>query len=216
MRLVFLGAPGAGKGTQAYRLAQHLKVPHISTGALLREMVRDDTPLAREIKSCIDSGNLIPDDKMNEAVRVRFDNRDAASGFILDGYPRTVAQARALEDYMSANSMKLDAVVFFGIPPEVAVERISGRRTCMQCGANYHLKFKPPDKENVCNSCGGELYKRDDDTPDTIKKRFEEFRRKTSDLVGFYESKDLLKEIDASPGPDEVYSQVLNSLGLEN
>jgi adenylate kinase len=214
VRLVFLGAPGAGKGTQATRLAQKLAVVHISTGDMLREAVKEDTPLARELKRYLDSGQLVPDDKMNEAVRARLEKQDASETFILDGYPRTVAQAESLEKYLAENGFELDAAVFFNLLQEIAVERLSGRRTCKNCGANFHVKFKPPGREGVCDNCGGELYQREDDNPDVIRKRFEEYQNKTTDLVDFYGNHKLLKEIDASPGPDEVHTRVLDALGL--
>jgi adenylate kinase len=216
MRLIFLGAPGAGKGTQATRLAQQLGFPHISTGDMLRETVKEDNPLAREIKDYLDSGQLVPDDKMNEAVRARLAKPDTAEGFILDGYPRTRAQAHALGENLTQRELVLDAVVYFNLPQEAAVERLSGRRTCKNCGANFHVKFKPPGTEGVCDQCGGELYQREDDNPEVIKKRFREYQEKTSDLVGFYRDKSLLREIDATPGPKEIYARVLEALGLGN
>ncbi len=213
MRLIFLGAPGAGKGTQAARLARRLRVPHISTGDMLRETVREDTPLARDLRSHLDSGRLVPDDKMNEAVRARLKKPDTDEGFILDGYPRTAAQAQALQENLSEKGRKLDAVLYFNLRQDVAVERLSGRRTCRNCTANYHVKFNPPEKEGVCGRCGGELFQRDDDVHAVIKKRFEEYRQKTVSLVDFYRNAGLLKEIDAAPAPDEIYSRLLTALG---
>lgn len=214
MRLIFLGAPGAGKGTQASRLVQRLGITHVSTGDMLREMIRENTPLAKELRGYLDSGQLVPDEKMNEAVSARLEKSDVSGGFILDGYPRTIAQAEALEESLAGKGLGLDHVLFFNLPEETAVERLSGRRTCRNCGANFHVKFKPPGSKGTCESCGGELYQRDDDNPEVIKRRFEEFQRKTADLVGFYREKGQLREIDASPGPDEIYSRVLEALSL--
>lgn len=213
MRLVFLGAPGAGKGTQAVKLVRKIAVPHISTGEMLRELRGGDSPLSREIAGYLDSGQLVPDDKMNEAVRARLAKGDTAGGFVLDGYPRTVAQAQALAQTLSENGQTLDAVVFFNLHRHVAVERLSGRRTCESCGANYHVKFNPP-KNNTCEQCGGELFQREDDRPEIIKRRFEVFQEKTADLVDYYTNKGKLIEVDATAGPQEVYSRMLKALGL--
>ncbi len=214
MRLVFLGAPGAGKGTQAVRLVQRLGVPHISTGEILREAVKKDTPLARELKGYMDSGGLVPDEKMNEVVEARLAKGDAAGGFVLDGYPRTVAQAEALDGALKRKQEKLDAVLFFSLPEDEAVARLSGRRTCAGCGANYHVRFSPPPQEGICGNCGAKLFQRDDDRPDVIKKRFEAYQAKTADLVEYYDEKGLLRELDATPGPDEIFSSVLDALGI--
>ncbi len=214
VRLVFLGTPGAGKGTQAAQLKQQLTVPHISTGDMLREMVKEDSPLAQELRSYIESGRLVPDDKMNEAVKQRLGRPDAAEGFILDGYPRTVVQAEALRENLSGKGQALDAVVFFNLPRDVAVERLSGRRTCRQCGQNWHVRFTPTRKEGVCDKCGGELYQRDDDKAEVIEKRFEVFQEKTAGLIDYYRNAGLLREIDATPGLDEIHSRLLEILNM--
>jgi len=212
LKFVFLGAPGAGKGTQAVRFAQKLGIPHISTGDMLREMVKEETPLACELKAYMDSGKLIPDNKMNEAVQERLSKPDTEQGFILDGYPRTVPQAETLRDYLSGKKQALDAVLFFNLPEETAVERLSGRRTCRSCGANCHIKFTPPENEGVCDKCKCELYQRDDDKPEVIKKRFEVYQEKTASLVKFYRDSALLKEIDATSTPDAVFSKMMEIL----
>ena len=214
MRLVFLGAPGAGKGTQATKLARKLGIPHISSGDLLREAAKENSPLARELKKYLDTGQLIPDEMMNKDIRTRLSNLDASKGFILDGYPRTVAQARALQEELNGKNLELNGVVFFNLPKEKAVERLSGRRACKNCSYSYHLKYKPPDKEGVCDNCGGMLYRRDDDNPEIIRKRFVEFEKKTADLIAFYRDKNLLIEIDASSESKEIYAKMLESLGL--
>ena len=211
---MFLGVPGAGKGTQAAKLVEKLRIPHISTGEILREAVKEDTPLARELKSYMDSGGLVPDEKMNSVVKTRLGRDDASAGFILDGYPRTVAQAEALDRTLADRREVLDAVVFFNLPQDTAVERLSGRRTCPECGTNYHLIFNPPPEEGICGNCGTELYQREDDKVEVIRKRFEAYKAKTSGLVEYYRKKELLREIDALPGPDSVFLSVLDSLGL--
>ena len=214
VKLVLLGAPGAGKGTQAARIAEKLSIAHISTGQMLRETTKEDTPLARELKSFLDSGKLVPDDKMNEVVRTRLSKPDTDKGFILDGYPRTTAQAGALEEALGARNLSLDAALYFSLPREEAVRRLSGRRTCKGCGANFHVQFSPPETEGICDKCGAELYQRDDDNPEVINRRFEEYRQKTADLIDFYKEKGLLKEIDATPEPEQIFSRVLETLGL--
>jgi adenylate kinase len=214
LRLVFLGVPGAGKGTQAARLVQRLGAPHVSTGEMLRETAREDTPLARKLKEYMDSGGLVPDEMMNQVVEARLSRPDAAGGFVLDGYPRTAAQAEALGATLSRMKKKLDAVVFFNLPQGEAVKRLSGRRTCSSCGANYHVSFNPPMREGTCDNCGAKLYQRDDDKPEVIERRFEAYQERTSGLVVYYRAKGLLREVNASPGPDEIFSSVLDVLGL--
>ena len=214
MRLIFLGAPGAGKGTQATRLVEHLGVPHISPGDMLRETTKEDSPLARELKSYLDSGKLVPDDKMNEVVSVRLARPDTENGFVLDGYPRTVAQADALGTILLEKGVNLDGVLYFDLPESAAVERLSGRRTCRKCGTNFHVKFNPPQNEGICDRCAGELYQRDDDNPEVIKRRFDEYQRKTADLIDYYRQAGILREIDATAGPDETYSRALEALGI--
>jgi adenylate kinase len=195
-------------------LVQRLGVPHISTGEILREAVKEDTPLARELKSYMDSGSLVPDDKMNQVVEARLAAADAAGGFILDGYPRTVTQAEALDRGLARREERLDGVLFFDLPVKEAVERLSGRRTCASCGVNYHVTFSPPAEEGVCDSCGAKLFQRDDDRPEVIEKRFEAYQAKTSALVKYYREKGLLREIGALPGPDAIFREVLGALGL--
>jgi adenylate kinase len=214
MNLVFLGVPGAGKGTQAVRLAERLGIPHISTGDMLRELVKQDSPLAREVRRHIDSGGLVPDDTMNDVVRERLARPDAAKGFILDGYPRTTGQAKALEQNLAGIGAGLGAVLYFNLPEEAAVQRLSGRRTCRKCGANFHVKFSPPRQEGACNVCGGELYQRDDDKPEVIKNRFKIYQEKTADLIGYYRDKGLLREVDASPAPEGVFDDMLRKAGV--
>jgi len=212
--LAFLGAPGAGKGTQAARLVRRLAVPHVSTGEMLRDAVREDTALARKLKSYMDSGSLVPDEMMNQVVEARLAKADTAGGFLLDGYPRTLAQAKALAETLLPMGKRLDAVVFFKLSQEEAVKRLSGRRTCPGCGANYHVSFNPPPQEDTCGDCGAQLYQRDDDKPEVIEKRFEAYQAKTSDLVGYYRAEGLLREVDASPEPDTISASVIDVLDL--
>jgi adenylate kinase len=152
---------------------------------------------------------------MNKVVRERLAKPDAASGFILDGYPRTTGQARALEQNLSDKAKRLDATLFFDLSEDAAIERLSGRRTCRDCGTNYHVTYGPPQMAGQCNVCGGELYQRDDDKPEVIKNRLEVYREKTADLIGFYREKNLLREVDASPSPEEVFAAVLRELALD-
>jgi adenylate kinase len=199
MNLIFLGPPGAGKGTLAARAKDLLGVPHISTGNIFSEAVAAGTPLGLKVKGIMDSGGLVDDETTIALVKERLAKPDVAKGYILDGFPRTVAQADAL-----ASFSQVDQAVDFDIPDEAVVERLSGRRVCRKCGENWHVKFNPVKAEGVCDKCGGEVYTRDDDKPEAIKKRLEVYRKQTAPLIGYYSSRGLLASIDARPSVDEV------------
>jgi adenylate kinase len=214
VRLVLLGPPGAGKGTQARMLEKRFGVPQVASGDLLRTAVRKKTALGREAKRFMDKGALVPDDLVLKLVEERLSQPDAASGFILDGFPRTVAQAETLSAMLkTAGHRQLDKVVAIMVPDEEIVKRISGRRTCKNCGAMYHLIYDPPRNHNLCNSCNGELYQRDDDAEDTVRMRLEVYAATMRPLLEYYERAGLLKQIDGIGRPEEIQQRIVEALG---
>jgi len=204
MRLVLLGPPGVGKGTQAARLAARHGVPHVSTGDLFRRAVSLGNDLGRRVQRYLDAGDLVPDALTTEVLRERLAADDCRDGFILDGYPRTLAQAEALGEILRERGEALDAVIHYVAPDEVVIERLSGRRMCRRCGANYHVAFHPPGREGVCDRCGGELYQRSDDSPDTIAERLRVYRESTAPLIEYYRRGGLLCEVSAAAPPEQV------------
>ena len=209
MNFVFLGPPGAGKGTLAAAVSALYGIPHISTGEIFRAAIKAQTPLGKKVKAIIDSGALVGDDITVELIRDRLAQSDAKNGFILDGFPRTINQAEQLEKIA-----KIDCAVNFDINDEAVVERLSGRRVCRKCSHNFHVVFMPPEKENTCTHCGGELYIRDDDKPEAIKRRLEVYRAQTAPLIDFYRSKNLLKDIDAKPATDIILADFKKNFPL--
>lgn len=209
--LVFLGPPGAGKGTQAKRLAQELGLMHISTGDILREAVKKGTPLGKKAKEYMDKGELVPDDLIVALIE---EVMPPEGGVIFDGFPRTIAQAEALDEMLSKKGMGIDAVVLFDVPDEVVVERLSGRRVCPSCGAVYHIKFNPPKNDEVCDRCGTNLIQRDDDREEVVRNRLEVYRRQTEPLIEYYERKGILIRLDASKEIEEVYQELKKVVGV--
>ena len=209
MNFIFLGPPGAGKGTLAAAVSALYGIPHISTGEIFRAAIKAQTPLGKKVKAIIDSGALVGDDITVELIRDRLAQSDAKSGFILDGFPRTINQAEQLEKIA-----KIDCAVNFDINDEAVVERLSGRRVCRKCSHNFHVVFMPPEKENTCTHCGGELYIREDDKPEAIKRRLEVYRAQTAPLIDFYRSKNLLKNIDAKPATDIILADFKKNFPL--
>ncbi|MDR2864405.1 MAG: adenylate kinase [Spirochaetaceae bacterium] len=209
MNLVFLGPPGAGKGTLAIRVVDLLKIPHISTGNIFREAIAAKTRLGLKVKEIIESGGLVDDITTIELVRERLGHSDTAGGYILDGFPRTIPQADALAVFS-----KLDYVVNFDLPDTIVIDRLSGRRVCRKCGFNWHAAFNPPSKEGLCDKCGGEVYIRDDDKPESIKKRLEVYRSQTEPLIAYYREKGNLVDIDASPQVDAILVNFKKALKL--
>lgn len=209
MNFIFLGPPGAGKGTLAAAVSALYGIPHISTGEIFRAAIKAQTPLGKKVKAIIASGALVGDDITVELIRDRLAQSDAKNGFILDGFPRTINQAEQLEKIA-----KIDCAVNFDINDEAVVERLSGRRVCRKCSHNFHVVFMPPEKENTCTHCGGELYIRDDDKPESIKHRLEVYRAQTAPLIDFYRSKNLLKNIDAKPATDIILADFKKNFPL--
>ncbi|MBQ9564484.1 MAG: adenylate kinase [Synergistaceae bacterium] len=211
MRLVLLGAPGAGKGTQAAFLKERDGAVHISTGDIFRKNLKDQTPLGMEAKSYMDRGALVPDEVVMKMVSSRLQESDAAKGFLLDGFPRTVPQAEFLEGFLKERGEKLDAVLLFAIDDEVLVNRLSNRRTCRSCGGIFNL-LTMEKGTTKCPSCGGELFQRDDDHESVIRSRLKVFHEQTEPLVAWYRDRKLLIEIDASDAPEAIYGRVKAAL----
>jgi len=213
MILILLGAPGAGKGTQAKLLQEKLKIPQISTGDMLRAAKQAKTPLGLEAESYMNSGKLVPDDVVVGLIRERLKSPDTLNGFILDGFPRTVAQAEALGQLLNELGRKLEAVLNLEVPEQELVERLTGRRACPNCGAGYHLKFSPPRHDEVCDRCGAALIQREDDREDTIRHRLKVYDNQTAPLVKYYEKSGQLAPIPGTGSTDEVFQRLVGSLG---
>jgi adenylate kinase len=212
MRLVLLGAPGAGKGTQAKKLIEKHGIPQVSTGDILRQSVADGTPLGKEAKSYMDKGELVPDSVVLGLVEERLQQDDARKGYILDGFPRNTAQAEALDGMLEKLSMPITAAVSVDVPFEDLMKRLTGRRTCKTCGQMFNVYFSPPAKEGVCDKCGGELYQRDDDREETIKKRLDVYQSQTAPLIDYYGKKGILKSIEGTGNIDEIFSKLVATL----
>jgi len=213
VRAVLVGPPGAGKGTQAQILASELSIPKVSTGDIFRANVSGGTELGKRAKSYMDRGDLVPDEVTNEMVRARLGEPDAREGFLLDGFPRNVAQAETLDGMLKEMGSALDAVLELKVDEDEVVKRLSGRRSCRECGRVYHLDYDPPAEEGVCDACGGELYQRDDDREDVIRHRLQVYREQTEPLVAFYADKGVLVTIEAIGEVTEVTGRALAALG---
>jgi adenylate kinase len=214
VRLVLLGPPGAGKGTQARMLEKRLSTPQVASGDLLRSAVRSRTPLGLQAKRYMDKGALVPDDLVLKLIDERLNKPDAAAGFILDGFPRTVEQAETLAGMLKEHGDRhLDKVVAIMVPDDEIVKRISGRRTCKNCGAMYHLIYDPPRNQDLCNNCNGELYQRDDDAEDTVRMRLDVYAAATRPLLEYYGRTGLLTQINGIGRPEEIQQRIINELG---
>lgn len=210
MRLILLGAPGAGKGTQAEILSRELGIPTISTGNILRAAIKDGTAVGLKAKALIDAGKLVPDDVIMGIVEERLSRGDCAKGYILDGVPRTIPQAEAME----TKGIAVDAALSIEIEDETIVERMSGRRTCRNCSQTFHVVYNPPKKEGVCDFCGGELTIRRDDAPETVRARLETFHRETEPLKAFYEERGKLVRVDNRPSIEATTAAIKEALGI--
>ena len=214
MNIIMLGPPGAGKGTQAKMLVDRLGIPQVSTGDMLREAVKKGTDLGKKAKEYMDAGKLVPDEVVIGIVKERLAQSDCGNGFILDGFPRTIPQAQALDEALKGLGKKIDHVVNVAVPAEELVTRLTGRRTCRQCGSMFHVVFNPPKKEGVCDKCGGELYQRDDDKEETIRQRLKVYEDQTSPLIDYYGRKGVLHDIDGRGSIDEIFQDILKVLGV--
>jgi len=213
MKIIMLGAPGAGKGTQAKKLAERYSIPHISTGDIFRANIKNGTELGKKAKAYMDEGALVPDELVVDLVVDRFKNSDCINGYVLDGFPRTIPQAEALETALNAIGETVDFAINVEVPDENIVNRMSGRRACVGCGATYHIKYNPPKVEGVCDSCGEKLILRDDDKPETVKNRLSVYHVQTQPLIDFYNKKSVLAEVDGTKDMDDVFDAIVNILG---
>lgn len=209
MKLILLGPPGAGKGTQAKMLTEKFSIPQISTGDILRAAVKDGTPMGKKAKEYMDAGGLVPDEVVVGIVRDRLQEADCDGGFILDGFPRTVAQADALQISLKKMNKALDRVISLDVDTEALVERLTGRRTCKDCGRGYHLKFDPPRQPGICDSCSAPLFQRDDDQEETIRKRLQVYADQTSPLISYYRESGILLELDGMLPIAQVQDKML-------
>jgi len=209
MHLILLGPPGSGKGTQAERLCKQWALPHVASGDLFRDHLKRETDLGKLARSYMDIGQLVPDDVTIAMVKERLSRSDCRGGAILDGFPRTRAQAEALDLILQELGQQLTGVLFMAVPDDVLIERLSGRRICLQCQAPYHVAFSPPRETKTCDLCGGELCQRDDDQPETIKARLDVYQQQTTPLIEFYQVANLLHEVDANMDIDQVTDALL-------
>ncbi len=213
MNIIFLGPPGAGKGTQAKMLIEKYGVPQISTGDMFRAALKDKTPLGMKAKEYMDKGQLVPDEIVIGLVEERLKQDDCKRGYILDGFPRTVAQAEALDKALTKMGSKIDHVISMEVDNKELVKRLTGRCTCRKCGAMYHVIFKPPVNKNICDKCGGELYQRDDDTENTVVSRLEVYDAQTKPLIDYYEKQGMLKPVPGTGSIDEIFNRIVGILG---
>ncbi len=212
MYLLLMGPPGAGKGTQAAKLVERYDIPHVSTGDIFRGALQERTPLGLEAKRYMDVGALVPDQVTVGITRERLAKSDCIGGFILDGFPRTLQQAQALDQMLAKMGIRLNKVVNIAVPDQELIPRLTGRRICQSCGATYHMEFRPPAQQNVCDRCGGELYQRTDDQEDTVRERLEVYRLQTQPLIQYYRDRDLYSEINGAQPTETVFRDIIVSL----
>ena len=213
MKIVLLGPPGAGKGTQAKSISNKYSIPHISTGDIFRKNISENTPLGIEAKSYMDNGQLVPDEVTINMVKDRLQKDDCNDGYLLDGFPRTVIQADALNNFLIERGEQLDTALLIKVPNEFILERMTGRRVCPSCGASYHVKFNPPSNGVKCDLCGSEVIQRKDDTVETVKERLDVYQRETQPLIEFYSEKQLLSEVNGTQAINEVFRGICKILG---
>jgi len=214
MRLILLGPPGAGKGTQAKLLVDRLKIPQVSTGDMLRAAATAGTSLGQQAKQYMDRGALVPDEVINQLVQERVQQPECARGYILDGYPRTAVQAKSLREMLLALGLGVDHVLSLEVPTEELVKRLAGRRTCKDCGAMYHVSFSPSKADGRCDACGGRTYQRDDDREDTVRRRLQVYAEQTAPLIQFYEGLGLLRRVPGTGSVDEIFQRITAALSV--
>ena len=213
MNIILLGPPGAGKGTQAARIIEKYNVPHISTGDIFRENIKEGTPLGQKAQEYMNKGELVPDSLVIEIATDRLTKDDCKNGFLLDGFPRTVEQAEALDKFLADAGKKVDHVLDMDVAPEILMERLTGRRVCKSCGATYHVTNIPPKVEGVCDSCGGQLYQRDDDTAETVGNRIDVYNSQTKPLIEYYEKAGNISHLDGSARLEDLFAEIVKILG---
>ena len=213
MKIIMLGAPGAGKGTQAKKIAEKYQIPHISTGDIFRANIKNGTELGKKAKTYMDQGLLVPDELVCDLVVDRVKQEDCKNGYILDGFPRTIPQAESLDAALAALGESMDYAINVEVPDENIVNRMSGRRACVGCGATYHVVYAPTKKEGICDACGAELILRDDDKPETVQKRLTVYHEQTQPLIEYYDSEGILKTVDGTQDLNDVFEDIIEILG---
>lgn len=213
MKIIMLGAPGAGKGTQAKKIAEKYQIPHISTGDIFRANIKGGTELGMKAKTFMDQGMLVPDEITIGMLMDRIGQEDCINGYVLDGFPRTIPQAESLTKALAERGEKVDYAINVDVPDENIINRMSGRRACLGCGATYHITFNPPVKEGICDTCGQELLLRDDDKPETVKKRLDVYHQQTQPLIDYYKNAEVLAEVDGTQPMDAVFQGIVEILG---
>ena len=213
MKIIMLGAPGAGKGTQAKKIAEKYSIPHISTGDIFRANIKNGTELGKKAKTYMDQGLLVPDELVVDLVVDRVKQDDCSNGYVLDGFPRTIPQAEALDKALAAMGEAMDYAINVEVPDENIVRRMSGRRACVDCGATYHIVYAPTKEENICDNCHGELILREDDKPETVQKRLNVYHEQTQPLIDYYTGQGVLKTVDGTRDLNEVFQEIVDILG---
>lgn len=215
MKIVLLGPPGAGKGTQAKSISNRYSIPHISTGDIFRKNISENTPLGIEAKSYMDNGQLVPDEVTINMVKDRLQQDDCKNGYLLDGFPRTVHQAEVLDNFLTEREESIDTALLIEVPKEFILERMTGRRVCPSCGASYHIKFNPPTNDGKCDLCGSDVIQRKDDTEETVKERLDVYENQTQPLIDFYKNKKQLSVVDGTQAINEVFESICKILGSD-
>ena len=213
MKIIMLGAPGAGKGTQAKKIGAKYGIPHISTGDIFRANIKNGTELGKKAKTYMDQGLLVPDELVVDLVVDRVNQDDCKNGYVLDGFPRTIPQAEALTEALAKMGQKMDYAIDVDVPDENIVRRMGGRRACVGCGATYHIEYAPTKKEGICDTCGGELILRDDDKPETVQKRLDVYHEQTQPLIDYYTKAGILRTVDGTVDIDDVFQAIVDILG---
>ena len=213
MKIIMLGAPGAGKGTQAMKIAEKYQIPHISTGDIFRANIKEGTELGKKAKSYMDQGQLVPDELTLELIMDRFQNPDCANGYVLDGFPRTIPQAEALTEALAKKGETIDYAINVEVPDENIINRMGGRRACLACGSTYHIVYAPTKVEGICDRCGEKLVLRDDDKPETVKNRLNVYHNQTQPLIDYYSKQGKLAEVDGTQSMEDVFNAIVKILG---